>query len=145
MPSTIWFTILRWLILGALAAAVVGVPMVYLNHRVDLAYKTGMFDGRAEITDQYAKEAIKQAEVAQARLKLEADRASSAEQQAQTQAAKAADSERKLRDLLKAGPSCPLPKPAVDILRDATHGIFSHPSERDTVSSPGDKRVPARS
>lgn len=143
--DSIWFTILRWIILVALAATVIGVPLVYINHRIDAAHETGIMEGRSACVAEYAKQAIKQADEAEVRLKLEADRASTAEQQAQTQAAKAADSERKLRDLLKAGPSCPLPKPAVDILRDATHGIFSHPSERDTISEPGDQRVPSRS
>lgn len=133
-----WFTILRWTILLAIVGAVVGAPVVYFNHRIDIAHELGVSEGKAECQAEVAKAVEKQAAEDKETMAREAKRAMAAQEEAARQAKLAKDTRKKLDEALAqtpTTPSCFINERATDILRDALDGSFDS-SEGSTVSGP---------
>ena len=135
-----WIVVLRWIIIGALAVAVVGVPVVYHQREVAKAHTAGVAEGRAACVADYAKQAIAAKNESDALLQKEQERAEAAQAAEKTATRDAARTRKKLNDFLNEKPTpqgCPgLSEPIVDILRGATRGSFDRTPKGEALPSP---------
>lgn len=143
MPD-IFFTVLRWTILAALIGAILGAPVVYLNHREKVMYDQGFTNATAECTAKAAAASKIATDKALADVQAEAEKALAAQTKATETERKAAIKESKLKDELAKAQipvGCVLNERITGSLRDFAAGTFE-PAEGNSLPSTSATAVP---
>ena len=125
--SDLWFTVARWLILGAVALALIGIPVVYHNRKVVESFENGKQVGLAELEAKLAEASQKDAEEAEARVREEGRKAQEALARAEAAERRTNYLSKKLKDALNENPlpaGCQLNESPTSILRSFADGNF---------------------
>lgn len=138
MPS-LWLTILKWVGLAAAVVALIGVPVVYMDHKVKAAYEQGVEAGKEAELARINELMQKQEEYNTRMTKDEFDMAKQRnEQNAQLQR-KVGSLQKKLEAALSKESDCPLGDESSRLLRSAAAGVFSPEQDASLASGPAGK------
>lgn len=138
-----WLTVVKWIGAAAAIVAVIGVPVWYLNSRIDAAYAKGVEVGKAECESAHAAAAVESQLEANETIQKEADRANTLEDKNAKLQTKVTKLEQKLNAELSKTPiptGCVISRDAASLLRNAASGDFS--LDRATIPGQLNPEVP---
>jgi hypothetical protein len=141
-----WLTVLKWAGAAAAVVAVIGVPVWYMNSRIDAAYEQGVQVGKADCMARHAELAAQAAEEAAKTINEEGQKAKALEEKNAKLQTKFTGLEKRLNEALSKSPppvGCIVSIDATRVLADAAEGDFS--SEGASVPGQLDPTVPGES
>ncbi len=126
--SSLWITVLKWVGVAAAIVALIGVPIWYINHRIDLAFQQGVLVGTEQCEQRHTAAAGAQIVEAQLTMNQERERADALEHTKAELQKNLTNTQVKLNEALNKTTlpvGCIVNSAATSLLRAAAGGDFS--------------------